>query len=157
MGTKEDCKMMKIIQTLEEGRVPARERSIRDLLTILKRKVSWHKKACGTLKRKKTLMESGELPKEEGGAVREYKAVHEENFLSSWLREDVRGKEERAAKAGQKNEEERCEKRKREEEKEENQTGRIKRRRDGLFSEILSWGRFGELWWSFLGGLLGEA
>ena len=27
--------------------------------------------------------------------VREYNAMHEENFLSSWLREDLEGKEER--------------------------------------------------------------
>ena len=35
------------------------------------------------------------LPKEEGDIVRENKAMHEENFLSSWLREDVEGMEER--------------------------------------------------------------
>ena len=34
-----------------------------------------------------------ELPKEEGHVIREYKAVHEDNFLSSWLREDVKEKE----------------------------------------------------------------
>ena len=53
-------------------------------------------------------------------------------IFSSWLREDVRGKKEKAAKAGE-NEEERGEKRSREEEKEENQTERVKRS-DGLFS-----------------------
>ena len=30
--------------------------------------------------------------------MREYKAMHEEDFWSSWLREDERGKEERTAK-----------------------------------------------------------
>ena len=69
------------------------------------------------------------MPKEEGDAVREYNAMHEENFLSSWLREDV----ERVAKASEKNEEESGEKRKREEEKEENQTVTVKRRCEGLF------------------------
>ena len=48
-----------------------------------------------------------------------------------------------------------------EEEKEENQTGRVKRRRDGSSSveafEIFSQGRCGELWWSVFGGPLGEA
>ena len=34
-------------------------------------------------------------PKEEGDIAREYKAIHEESFLSSWLREDVEGTEER--------------------------------------------------------------
>ena len=29
--------------------------------------------------------------------MREYKAMHEEDFWSSWLREDERGKEERKA------------------------------------------------------------
>ena len=46
-----------------------------------------------------------EVPDEEGGAVRENRAVHEENFWSSWLWEDESVKEERMAKA-EKNEEE---------------------------------------------------
>ena len=41
------------------------------------------------------MRERGELPDEESDAEREDKAVREENFLSSWLREDVRGKDER--------------------------------------------------------------
>ena len=32
------------------------------------------------------MRERGALPKEEGDAVRECKAMHEENFLSSWLK-----------------------------------------------------------------------
>ena len=36
----------------------------------------------------------------------EHKAMHEENFLSSWLREDGREKEERTAKVGEENVEE---------------------------------------------------
>ena len=55
---------------------------------------------------KEGLRERGELPKEEGDAVREHKAMHnEEIFLSSWLREDERGREERTAKISEKNEE----------------------------------------------------
>ena len=34
----------------------------------------------------------GALPREEGDATREHKAMHEENFLCSWLREDVKSK-----------------------------------------------------------------
>ena len=35
----------------------------------------------------------GELPNDEGDVVKEnYKAMHEENFWSSWLRGDERGK-----------------------------------------------------------------
>ena len=44
------------------------------------------------------MKERGQLPDEEGDAAREYKAMHEENFWSSWLRGDERGKEERMAK-----------------------------------------------------------
>ena len=55
------------------------------------------------------------MPKEEGDAVREYKVMHAENFLSSWLREDGREKEVRTVKVSEENEDERGEKRKREE------------------------------------------
>ena len=37
------------------------------------------------------LEDSGPVPKEEGDMIREYKAMHGENFLSSCLREDVEG------------------------------------------------------------------
>ena len=67
--------------------------------------------------------------------MRQYGALHAEIFLSSRLREDERGKEERMAKTVKK-EEERGEKRKREEEKEENETGAVKRRRDGSVSVV---------------------
>ena len=40
------------------------------------------------LAKEKIMKERGELLDEEGDVVREYKAVHEENFWSSWLRED---------------------------------------------------------------------
>ena len=40
------------------------------------------------------LRERGELPKQESDAVRTYKAIHEENFPSSWPMEDERRKEE---------------------------------------------------------------
>ena len=53
--------------------------------------------ACGTLRRKK-LKGKRRVAKEEGDAEREHKAMHEENFLSSWLREDVRGKKIRRRK-----------------------------------------------------------
>ena len=55
------------------------------------------------------MKERGELLNEEGDAVRENRTMHEENFWSSWLRENVRGREERVAKA-EKNEEEKGEK-----------------------------------------------
>ena len=49
------------------------------------------------LAREKRLQHRGALPMEEGVIVREYKAMHEEIFLGSWLREDAetkRGKKE---------------------------------------------------------------
>ena len=64
-----------------------------------------------------TPLENARLwPNVEGDAVREYQAMHEEDFWSSWLREDERSKEERKAKTERK-EEEQGEKRKRGERK----------------------------------------
>ena len=37
-------------------------------------------------------------PKEDGDLLREYKAMHEENFLNSWLREDTEDKAEEMEK-----------------------------------------------------------
>ena len=54
------------------------------------------------LAKEKIMKERGELLDEEGDVAREYKAMHEENFWSSWLREDERGKGERMAKAEKK-------------------------------------------------------
>ena len=68
------------------------------------------------------MKEGGQLPNEEGDVVREFKAMNEEDFWSSWLREDERSKEERKAEAEGKGVEEGG-KRKREEEKDENDTG----------------------------------
>ena len=45
--------------------------------------------------RNKASQERGALPEEEGDTIREYKATQEENFLSSWLREDVKSKTKR--------------------------------------------------------------
>ena len=51
------------------------------------------------LAKEKIMEERGRLPNEEGGVVKEYKAMHEEDFFwSSGLREDKRDNEERKAK-----------------------------------------------------------
>ena len=63
------------------------------------------------------------MPKEEGDVVRAYKAKHEENVLSSWLREDGEDKEEKHG-GGQKGEEE----------EEENESVIVKRRCVNLVS-----------------------
>ena len=47
------------------------------------------------LAREKRLQDRGALPREEGDVIREYNAMHEENFLRSWLREDLVGKVEK--------------------------------------------------------------
>ena len=91
-------------------------------------------KGVWNLDREKVLRERGELPKEEGDAVREYKAMHEENFMSSWFGEEVREKEEIMVKVSDEKEEERSEKREREGEKEEDETETVKRRCEGFVS-----------------------
>ena len=65
--------------------------------------------------------------------MREHKAMHEEDFWSSWLREDEKSEEERKAEAEGK-EEEKGETWKRAEEKENNETVTVKRRCDGFVS-----------------------
>ena len=74
------------------------------------------------------------MPKEEGDIVREYTAMHEEHFLSSWWKEVRKDKEERVIEIDQKTKEEVSKKRTREEEKEENETVIVKRRCVNLVS-----------------------
>ena len=140
---------MKIIQILEEGRVPTKEaknwriegkkkeriagKVYQRLANKFEMEGSMAQKGMRNLAKEKIMKERGELPNEVGDAVREYKAIHEENFWSSWLRKEERGKEEKTARA-EKKEEERGEKRKREEEKAENETGTVTRRCEGCVS-----------------------
>ena len=53
------------------------------------------------------------MPMGEGNVIREYNAMHEVNFISSWLREDLVEKEERRKKVKERigEEEERQERR----------------------------------------------
>ena len=87
--------------------------------------------------------------------------MHEGNFLSSWLREDGKEKEERIMEIGKESKEEMGKKWRREEEEEENETESVKRRCVGSVSleacDIFVKERSGELWWSFLEGPFGEA
>ena len=71
------------------------------------------------------MKERGELPNVEGDVVRKCTATHEEDFWSSWLREDEKLKKEKL-KLGVKGEE--GERRKRQEEEEQNETETVKRR-----------------------------
>ena len=49
------------------------------------------------------LQDRGERVVEEGDVIGECKAIHEEYFLSSWLREDGKNKEEIIGNDGQRN------------------------------------------------------
>ena len=109
MGTKEFGEMLIIIQTLEAGRVPAKEAK------------NWRiEEEKKIITRKEYLRLANKFEMEGSMAhkrpVEPCKALHEENFWSIWLREDERSEEERMANAEK--EEEKGEKRKREEEKE---------------------------------------
>ena len=148
MGTQEYGKLLKMIQVLEDGRVPAKEannwsiegqkrritrKEYQRLLNKFEMEGFTAQEGLWNLVREKVLRERGALPKEEGDVIGEYKAMHEEKFLSSWLREDGKKREEKKLEMGKENEEERSKKRRREEEKEENDTGTVARRCVGLF------------------------
>ena len=148
MDTKEFGKMMKRVQILEEGRIPATEatnwrvegekkRSTRKecerLLNNFEMEGLRAQQGLWNLAKVKIMKERGELPHDEVDVVREYKAMHEADFWSSWLSEDEKSKEERKAEAEGKGEEE-GEKRKGEEEKEENETVTVQRRCEGFVS-----------------------
>ena len=96
--------MIKRIQTLEDGRIPAKEakdwkrritrKEYQRLIHEFELEGLMTKEGLWNLAREKRLQERGAMPKEEGDVIREYNAMSEENFRSSWLREDVEGKEE---------------------------------------------------------------
>ena len=79
-------------------------------------------KGLWNLARNKALQEKGALPREEGDTIREYKAMHEEKFLSSWLREDGRVRQTEKRKWTRKSERTQVKKGKRVREKEEDET-----------------------------------
>ena len=62
-------------------------------------------KGLWNLAREEMLQHRGALSKEEEDIVREYKAGHEENSLSSWVREDVEDKKERKMEVDKESEE----------------------------------------------------
>ena len=87
--------------------------------------------------RENVLQDRGALPKEEGDVIREFKATQDENFLSSWLKEDGKNKEGKIREVDKETTEETGQKRMREEEKGENETVlRLSSGRD-----------LGESWW----------
>ena len=58
------------------------------------------KKGNGTPAKKRMLEDRGAVSKEEGNLVREYKAMHQDLFLSSCLREDKASKAKEGEKGG---------------------------------------------------------
>ena len=72
------------------------------------------KRACGLSPEKRMLVDRGALPKEDADLTRDYKAMHEEHFLSGWLRDDTQGKAEEVKEWNRKDQEEEAKGRKRE-------------------------------------------
>ena len=64
------------------------------------------KRAVWTIAKQRTLEDRDALPVEEVNLVRDYNAMHEDNFLRSWLREDTEGKDEEVEEMRRTNEEE---------------------------------------------------
>ena len=110
MDTKEHGKMLKRIQVLEDGRVRAKEarnwkiegykrkitrKDCQRLLMKFEMEGFMVQEGLWKLVRENVLQDRGEWSKEEGDVIRVYKAMHEENFLSSWLREERKDKEEK--------------------------------------------------------------
>ena len=107
VGTKKStARCKKRIQTLDEGRIPAKEAEnlmIEGQTRTITRKEHrrlWNEfgrggfmaqKGLWNVAREKMLQDRDALTQEEGDIVREHKGMHEENFLSSW--EDVVGTE----------------------------------------------------------------
>ena len=63
-------------------------------------------KGLWNITKRRMLEDRVALPREDGDLLREYQAVHEENFLSSWLREE--GKELERERLNKKAKEEEC-------------------------------------------------
>ena len=134
VGTKEYGKMIKRILVFEDGRVPPEEARNWEIQgqrrRITKKGVS---EACelvcevvGFMAQQglwnfvgeKMLRDRGALLMEEGDVIGEYKATHEEHFLSSLLREERKDKEENILETDKETDEETSKTRTSEEERE---------------------------------------
>ena len=84
MGTKEHGKMLKLVEILEDGRVPAKEAKDWKIegkqRRITRRSEKRKEFELKGLMAQKGLWNLGAMPKEEGDVIREYNAMHEENF-----------------------------------------------------------------------------
>ena len=107
VGTEEHGKMLKRIQIFEDDRVPAKEakrwksegkkrritkKEYKRLRNTFEVEGLMAQNGFWNLAREKRI--TGERCHSQGrSAIREYKAMHEKNFLSSWLRQDLIRKE----------------------------------------------------------------
>ena len=137
VGTEEHGKMLKGIQILEVGRVRAKEAQ-NWMIEGQKRRITrkehrrlrnefemggfMTQKGQWNLARRKMPQDRGAVLEEEGDIVREYKAIHEETILRSWLKKVGQDKKERKMEVDTETKEEVSEKRIREEVKDENET-----------------------------------
>ena len=131
VGTKERGKMLKRIQILEDGRIPAKEAKDLKIKGMKRRttrkeyrRLSFEFEMEGLMAHKglwnfarEKLQERGAMLEEESDVIREYNAKHEENFQSSWLREDQVEQEEGKQKVNERIREGERKKEQREEER----------------------------------------
>ena len=104
MNTKEHGKMKKRILLREEESVPAKnargwkiegqnrrvtKKECKRLREEFEVEGFTAQKGLWNIAKSKKLEDRGALPREDGDLLREYQAMHEENFLTSWLRGDV--------------------------------------------------------------------
>ena len=158
---KEKGKMLKRIQVLEDGGVPAKEarswciegqrrmtgKEYQWLLNRFEMEGFMAHKGLWNLAGEEMLRDRGALPKEECDFIREHRTMHEENILSSWLREEETEKEEVILETGKETEEERV---KRGEEKRRKKRTKREVLNEGL-SVLFLWRVFdifsqGEIW-----------
>ena len=71
-----------------------------DCVMNLSWKDRWRQKGFWNLASEKRLQDRGALPREEGDVIRECNAMHEENFLTSWPREDLVGGKKKEGRQG---------------------------------------------------------
>ena len=73
----------------------------------MKLEVSWHQKSFWNVANKRMSEDRRAMPREEEkDLIREHKAVHEEKFLSSWLRDDAESKADKVKDMNRRSKEE---------------------------------------------------
>ena len=97
-GASEHKKAWQDVKTISDSRRRrrAKRRTTRKEYKKLRNKLEMEsfmaQKSLWNLARNKKVQDMSALPKEESDVIREYKVMHEENFLSNRLREDGKDK-----------------------------------------------------------------